>query len=245
MSYLFHTIFFLPLYNAMVLMITALPWVDLGMIVILFTILVKLILFPLSQKASKTQILMRQVQPEVDRIKKEYPDKKDIQAKKMMEVYKKYDLNPLSGTLLILIQLPIIFALYFIFRGGFPNINTALLYPFVHTPEHISAFFLGLVDISKPNVVIAALAAVSQFIQAKFAMPKLAPALPEDDKKPSFKNDFAKSMQWQMLYVMPLFILLVASRLNAAIALYWITSNIFMTAQEIFIRKKLAVAGAK
>lgn len=245
-SHIFRAIFFKPLYNGLVILATLLPWVDLGLLVIIFTILIKLALFPISQKASRTQLLMKQIQPELDKIKQQYTNKEE-QAKKMFETYKKYKLNPLSSVVVLLIQLPIIFALYFVFsRNGFPVIHPEFLYSFVSAPQNISHMFLGFIDISQKSVVIAALAGFSQYLQARFVMPAVPKKLQEDKgKKGSFGEDFAQSMQWQMKFLMPVVIGFIAYRLNIAISLYWITSNLFATGQEIFIRRKLAKEGTK
>src|SRR4051812_38944032 len=115
MSFLYHTFFFDPLYNALILLFKLLPWADAGLVVIILTTLVRLILFPLSRKAVLTQVRMNEVAPELEKIKEKYKDKPEEQAKKTLELYREKKINPFSGILVILIQLPVIFALYRIF----------------------------------------------------------------------------------------------------------------------------------
>ena len=115
MSYLFNLFFYEPLYNGLIFLIGVLPRADIGIVVVLFTCIVKLILFPLSKKSVLTQIRMKEIQPELDAIKEKHKENKQEQALKVMALYKERKINPFSGILLIFIQIPIIFALYFVF----------------------------------------------------------------------------------------------------------------------------------
>jgi YidC/Oxa1 family membrane protein insertase len=149
-----------------VALLAAIPFVDAGVAVILFTIIVKLILFPLSKKSVKTQLVMKDIQPEIDQIKEKCKGNKQEEAVKTMALYKEKGVNPFSGILLVILQIPIIFALYFIFlKGGLPKIDTSLLYSFVPIPATVNMNFLGLLDISKANAIAAILVGLSQFFQ--------------------------------------------------------------------------------
>lgn len=237
MSYLFNLFFYTPLYNGLIFLIGALPWVDIGIVVILFTCIVKLALFPLSKKSVLTQIRMKEIQPELDSIKEKHKDNKQEQALKVMALYKEKKINPFSGIILIFIQIPIIFALYFVFlNGGLPKINTDLLYHFVKIPESVNMFFLGLMDITQKSYLMAFAAALTQFFQVKFAMPPIN----KSNKKlgeSSFKDDLAKSMSVQMKYVLPIIIFFISRGLPAVVALYWTTSNLFAIGQELYLRR--------
>lgn len=235
MSYLFNLFFYQPLYNGLVLLIGALPWFDIGIVVILFTCVVKLVLFPLSKKSVLTQIKMKEIQPELDAIKEKHKDNKQEQALKVMALYKERKINPFSGILLIFIQIPIIFALYFVFlKGGLPNIKTDLLYSFVKVPSSVSALFLGFMDITQKSYAMAFFAALTQFFQVRFAMPKIKKT---NSNQPSFKDDLAKSMSVQMKYILPVIIFFIARGLPAVVALYWTTSNLFAIGQELYLRR--------
>lgn len=232
MSSFYHTFFFDPLYNALVLLFKILPWADAGIIVIILTILVRLIIFPLSRKAILTQVKMNEIGPELAKIKEKYKDKTEEQARLTLALYKEKKVNPFSGILVIIIQIPIIFALYQIFLH-LPEVNTDFLYSFVKAPEHINTTFLGILDITAKSAVIAFLAAVSTFFQFKISM--RGQVKPTGD---SFGNNLARSMQTQMKYFFPVIVFFISYNISGVIALYWLTTNLFSIAQELFIRKK-------
>jgi len=237
MSGLFHNLFYKPLYNGLVILFDLLPWFDAGVIVILFTVIVKLVLFPLSKKAVVAQVEMRKIEPDLLKIREKYKDDKQEQARKTMDLYKERKINPFSSIFTILIQLPIIFALYFVFlKSGLPEINSGLLYSFVPSPNGINMSFLGLVDIAQKSYVLALLAGVSSFFQLRFSIP---PYKPQKTNEPSFKNELARSMNLQMRYVFPVIVFFISYNISGAIALYWFTSNIFALGQEVFIKRKL------
>ncbi|MFZ3020423.1 MAG: YidC/Oxa1 family membrane protein insertase, partial [Minisyncoccia bacterium] len=96
---MFHTIVYQPLYNIFILLADWLPFLDAGMLVILFTVIIRIILFPLSKKAYMSQLEMKKLQPKLDEIRSKYANEKDIQAKKIMEAYKEAKANPFSGIL--------------------------------------------------------------------------------------------------------------------------------------------------
>ncbi len=237
MSYLFNLFFYKPLYNGLIFLIGVLPWVDIGIVVILFTCLVKLILFPLSKKSVLTQIRIKEIQPELDAIKEKYKDNKQEQALKVMALYKEKKVNPFSGILLIFIQIPIIFALYYVFlKGGLPKINTDLLYSFIKIPKSIDVSFLGLLDITQKSYLMAFFAALTQFFQVKFATPQVKKSGTSPSAN-SFKDDLAKSMSVQMKYILPVVIFFIAKGLPSVVALYWTTSNLFTIGQELYLRR--------
>ena len=114
MSYIFHLFFYNPLYNGLIILLSWLPHPDVGLAVILFTVFIKLVLFPLSKKAVRTQMEIKEIEPELAKIKEKYKDDREKQAKETMSLYQKKGINPFSSFFLVLIQAPIIFALYFI-----------------------------------------------------------------------------------------------------------------------------------
>jgi YidC/Oxa1 family membrane protein insertase len=239
-SSVFNTVFYNPLYNGLVLLLNVLPWLDLGFAIIVFTIIIKFVLSPLSQKSVVTQAKIKEIEPKIKEIKEKYRDKQE-QAVKTMELYKKEGINPFSGFLLILLQIPIIFALYFIFlRAGFPEINTEILYSFVGVPTQIKTTFLGIFDVTTKSFSLALIAGLTQFFQAKLAGPKIEPK----KENQSLGADFARSMSLQMKYVFPVIVFFIAYTVSAAIAIYWATSNIFMIAQELYVKRKLTKENA-
>lgn len=237
---IWHTFFLDPVYNGLVFFIDAVPGGDVGLAIVLITIVVKVILLPLSLKAARTQFMMREIDPKLQEIKKKFKDKREEQARAMMELYKEAGVNPFSSILLLFIQIPIIIALYLsVSRGGgipLPDINTDLLYSFVPVPETTSMIFLGIVDVAAKSLPLAALAGITQFIQSRLSLPKMKPR--DKDVEPNFKDDFARSMQLQMRYMMPILIFVVAYTISAAIALYFVISNLIMIGQEFIVRHK-------
>jgi membrane protein insertase Oxa1/YidC/SpoIIIJ len=140
--------------------------------------------------------------------------------------------------LLLFIQLPIIFALYRVFwHSGLPNVNMEMLYDFISRPENIKIMFLGLIDITKKNILLAVIVGATTYLQARFMSPILPKA--KEGEKPSFKHDLAKSMHLQMRYVFPVIAAIISYNISAAISLYWSTSNVFTICQELYLRKKL------
>ncbi len=240
MNYIWHTIFFDPVYNSLVFFIDIVRNGDVGLSIICTVILVKLIILPLSLKAARTQIVMREIEPKLAKLKEDYKNEKEVLAIKTMELYREAKINPFSMILTLFIQIPVIIALYFsVYRGGgipLPEINTALLYSFIPVPETVNMVFLGFMDITAKSIPLALLAGITQFIHTHLSMPALKPRDPKAD--PNFKEDFARSMQIQMKYVMPVLIFVAAYTISAAIALYFTISNIMAIGQEYVVRHK-------
>ena len=232
-------IFYEPLYNALVFIVSTVPGHNIGVAIILLTILVRVVLFPLGQKTARSQIEMRMIEPEIARIKEEFKDNKQEQAKRTFELYKTHKINPFSGCLLTIIQLPIIISLYYVFLKGISagvNFDSSILYSFVHIPGYIGTHFLGLTDITKSSLILALLAGATQFIQAHLSIPKTT----KTDQPKSLKGDLMSSMNMQMKYFLPIFITFIAYKVSAGVALYWTISNMFMIGQEMYVRRQLA-----
>jgi len=238
MMALLKTVFYVPLYNGLIFFIDIIPGASAGAAVIALTILIKLILFPLSYKASKFQYEMKAHEADINRLKERYKDDRQAQGKAILEFYKEKGINPFAGILPLFIQIPIVIALYYVFyKGGLPSVDAALLYSVVPVPE-VSMIFLGL-DISQKSIILAVLVGVSQLLQGHLAMP---PA-PAKSEKPSFGDDLARGMQLQMKYVLPIVMAFVAYAVSGAVALYFITSNLFTVCQELYLRRLLRKQG--
>lgn len=236
----FNEIFYRPLFNALVFLTDTLPFHDLGIAVILLTILVRLVLFPLTHRSIQTQQKMKIIEPELKEIKNRIKDRGE-QAKQTMELYKKHGVNPFAGILMLFIQLPILIALYLVFKDDLAT-GMEYLYPFISFPETIHTRFLGLIELTQASIVLAVLTGLTQFVQMKLAhAPKLFSRNKKDKKgadttKPA--NDFSQMLIFQMTYMMPALIFFIALRFPAAVGLYWTTSNIFSIVHEGIVRKK-------
>jgi YidC/Oxa1 family membrane protein insertase len=210
------------------------PGGDVGLAIITLTILVKVVLYPLFYKATVTQMAMKKVEPEIALIKETYKNDQQTQTKKILEVYKTNKINPFSSFLVLLIQLPIILALFWVFQAGFA-FSSAELYSFVTLPAVISTNLFGLFSITSKSIVLAILTGITQYVQTALTLPP--PVKKKTDGTPNFKEDFARSMNMNMRYFMPILITVIAYNLSSAIAIYWVTSNLFSIGQEYYIRK--------
>jgi YidC/Oxa1 family membrane protein insertase len=238
-SYLYNTLLYNPLYNGLVYLINRIPNHDAGIAIVILTIVVKLILFPLSKKSVITQLKMKQLEPEMKELQEKYKDNKQELSQHLMNFYKKNNLNPFSGIFLVLLQIPVIIALYRVFySGGIKVIKPELLYSFVASPVIINTVFLGLVNLnSNNNIILSIFVGVTQFIQAKLVIPPHTPT--KQGEKSDFGQDFAKSMNTQMKYVLPVFVAFISFSLPSVLSIYWITSNLFAIAQELYFRKTI------
>ena len=240
MASLWNTIFYDPIYNVLIFIINNITFGDVGFAIILVTIVIKLVLSPLTKKSIRSQILMKKMEPELKQIKKDFPNKEE-QARKTFDLYKKYKTNPFSGCLVILIQLPFIFALYYVFYKGL-SFDPSHIYSFINIPANLNNNFLGLVEMHSKSMVLAVLTGISQFIQGYLSSPlksKTDLTINTEEKK-TFQDELSSSMQMNVKYVLPFIIGIIAYQISAAVALYWITSNIFTIAQEWYIRRSLA-----
>lgn len=224
------TIFYTPIYNLLIIIINLLGG-SVGWAVIILTAVIKIILAPLNLASIRSQIAQKKLQPEMNRIKKQYTDKAE-QSKKIMELYKEHETNPFSGCLLILIQLPIVLGLYYVFLKGLPILDPTLLYKGITEPETLHMIFFGT-DLGAKSVLFAVIAGITQFIQVQLSPSFRTPDNKKDDndnKEDTQGHDamaeMGGMMQKQMKYIMPIIIFIVALAVPAAVALYWITNNI-------------------
>lgn len=227
-----------PLYNLLVWLIDVLPHADIGFAVIILTIIVKLVLFPLSKKAIKTQLLMKDIEGPLKEIREKYKDNQQELAHKTLALYKEKGINPFASIFLILIQLPIIITLYFVFaKAGLPAINSELLYSFVSYPEYMQTTFLGFIDlVSNKSVILAFLVLITQAIQIRISLPKQdSSSLPDNQ----FAQEFMKGLHFQMKYILPVITAVATYSLISVVGLYWVVGNIFSIAQELYFKKTL------
>lgn len=237
-SNIYNTVIYKPLYNGLIFLMDLLPWIDAGVAIIILTIIVKLILFPLSKKAVVTQLKMKRVEPELNALKEKHKDDRQELARQTMALYKKEGLNPFLGIFLLFIQLPVIFALYKVFlSSGLPSVNTGLLYGFVAVPAAINIQFLGFFDIVGKSLILALIAGITTYIQIRLSMPIAPKKTTSTPSKASFKEDLARSMNIQMRYIFPVLAFFISWSISGAIALYWITSNLFTIGQELVLRR--------
>jgi len=234
MSGIFSAVFYQPLYNALVFLLSVIPGGNVGVALVVLTIGVRTILLPFAHKSVVSQNKMREIAPHIEKLKQDHKDDKQEQARRTMELYKEHGINPFSGCLLLFIQLPIIFALYWVFSRGLPNLDAGILYSFVHLPATVSMAFLGI-SLSGKSLILALLAAITQYFQIKLSMPATPPAV--KGAKPSFGNDFSRSLNLQMRFMLPLVVFFISYSISAAIALYWTTTNLFSVVHFLYVKR--------
>ena len=230
----FDTVFYLPLYNALVWLSAILPGHNLAWAIIILTIIVRLVLFPLQHSMSHTQRKLRELDGTIKGIKEKHVKDNAEQARQIMLLYKEHGINPFAGFLVLIIQLPILLALYWVALAG-SNFDPTLLYGFVTKPEFLNTSLFGLIDVTKASYSLAILVGLSQYIQVSLTLPPLSS---EQVDKTSLKDSFARSMRVQMKYVLPVFVILIATQLPAAVSIYWLTSNLFSVGHELYLNRK-------
>ncbi|MBI2099779.1 MAG: membrane protein insertase YidC [Candidatus Vogelbacteria bacterium] len=230
----FHQIFFLPLYNALVFLSALLPGHDIGLAIVALTVAVKFLLLPLQWQMLRTQAKMKALEPLIKELKAKHQDDKAEQARQLMNLYREHRVNPLGG-LTIFIQLPIIIALYAVFQSGF-NFDPTALYSFVVAPPAVDMLFFGIFDLTAKSYILALLAGLTQMIQAQLMMPPPPSPNPAKTER-SFQEDLARSMNIQVRYVLPVLVVFFSLSLPSAVAVYWITSNLFTIVAESLFRR--------
>lgn len=230
----FYTYLYIPIYNLLVFLVDTVPGGDIGLAVVLATIIVKLILMPLSLRAAHTQRQMKLIEGDLKSIRDKYKDNREQQAREMLTLYRENNIRPFASILGVLIQIPIVLTLYFVFsREALLNIDPSLLYSFVPMPEVVGPLFLGIFAVAGSSLVLALLAAVAQFALARVSIPVPKPTPGE---KPTATEDFGRMMALQARFVLPVIIGAVAFT-SGAIALYFITSSLVGLVQEFVVRK--------
>lgn len=227
------TIFYFPLLNLLVFLYGLIG--SFGFAIIILTIFVRLLLFYFAKHTIVAQKRMSELQPELKKIQEKYKNNKEEQTKATMEFYKHNKVNPFSGFLPMLIQIPVLIALYYVFLKGINSVQTQDLYSFITIPGKFDFYFLGFFDLARPSKVLAVLAGASQFLQSKYMIKLQKPA------NPSNSGDFTAVLSSQMssmtLYFIPMMTFFIGLRFPSGLALYWIVGAIFSVIQQLIIEK--------
>jgi len=212
---------------------------SLGIAIILFTLVIRLVLLPVTLPSIKAQKKIQDLKPELDVLKKKFKDDKAGFQKAQLDLYKKYNINPLAGCLPQLAQFGVLIALYQTFLSLLkqPTFNGIEL--------HLQ---LGWLDLSQPDslYILPVLAAVTQLILSVMLMPvteikdevsnkskKLK--VIEKNKKEEDTAEMAATMQQQMLYMMPIMTGFFAIKFPAGLSLYWVITTVFSIVQQYMI----------
>jgi YidC/Oxa1 family membrane protein insertase len=229
---IFNEVLYRPLFNILIWLYNIIPGNDLGIAIVILTLLIRFILYPLSKKAIQSQKAISELQPKIKEIQKKHKSKEE-QAQAMMVLYQKHKVNPMAGCLPILIQLPLLIALYRVFFNGLNPQELDTLYSFIQRPDSLNLMFLGIIDLSQRSIILSFLAGFFQFIQSKMIIPKIS----QQKKNLKVGNfDFSSLMNQQMLYFMPLITIFIAWSLPAALPLYWMIITLFGIIQQYFTK---------
>jgi len=225
-----------------------------GMAVVALTVLISVVSLPLMLPSLKSAEKMRELQPQLDKLKKKWAGDKEKLARAQMDFYKEKGINPAGGCLPQILRLVVLIAMYSVFQkvmsaqtGGDFGPVKELLYSVFQLPEgfQINLKFLGM-DLAKPDLwhlgkiplpgILLSGAAAAQFLSGKMMMP--ATSKKEEGKKEGEGGDMMTMMQNQSLYMMPLMTLLFGYTFPAGLILYWLTMSLVMAGQQALLKKK-------
>ena len=238
---IFNLLFTYPIFNGLMLLYHLFG--DFGLSIIVLTLIIKLVLFPLTLQQLKSMKANQALQPQMAEIRKKYAKDQQGQALAMQALYKEYGINPVAGCLPLLIQLPVLYGLFYALNGvlrtsKLSEIN-AHLYPFV---PHFTTFpnvylnwftfinptwhfSLGAPD---PTHILPILAGLATFVQLRMSQPKTAPSA---SATPDPTTQSMKMMQ----YFMPLITVFFGWTFAAGLALYWTVSSVFQAIQQFLV----------
>lgn len=238
-GYLFNVLFTIPIFNG--LMLLNYVFNDFGLSIIVLTLIIKLVLFPLTLKQLKSMKATQALQPQMAEIRKKYKNDQQGQALAMQALYKEYGVNPAAGCFPLLIQMPVLYGLFFALnqvlgKANLVHINS-MLYPFV---PHLSVMpnlyldwftFLNpafTIPLNEPDRshILPILAGIATFIQLRMSQPKVDPKAPSDPATQSTR---------MMQYFMPLLTVFFGWTFAAGLALYWTVSSVFQAVQQYFV----------
>ena len=211
-SFLYNTIFYQPIYNLLILGSAILPTHDVGLSIVLVTVLLRVITFPIMHRAVVVQRKMKELEPHIQNIREQHKNNTQEQGVKIMALYKEHGVNPFSGFASLFIQIPVIYALYQVVQDI--AIVPALLYSITPVPPMLNTMFLGIVDITQSSVVLAVAAGLFQFLQANMRCRMSSPA----ETKSSFHRLYAHAAIQTKYFPVIVFI---GYSLLAAVSLYW------------------------
>lgn len=246
MKTLFYTFLYIPIFNTLVGIYHTIGFENLGISIILLTVVVRLVIYPLSKRALQSQEEMARIQPLLKEIQKKYETNREEQARAMLALYKEHKINPFAGILTLFIQIPVFIALFLVLRSGMTEETFHYLYSFIPRPEEIHAVFLGVFDLSAPalsrgdggfhivsipNLILALSVSITQFIQSKSMVAIQKRAQSEASKK-LHTQDMSAQLSHQMTYLLPILTLTISPFVSGGVSLYWVITNLFSLAQQ-------------
>lgn len=234
---IYETVLIQPMFNLLIWLYNMIPGADMGFAIIALTVAIKIVLWPFTGAMLKSQRAMQQLQPKLDALKEQHKGDKEGLAKATMALYSAEKVNPLSSCLPLLIQLPILIALYQVLVAGLKEESLSMLYAFVQRPAILNETFLGLINLSKPNIILALVAGAAQFVQTKMLMQKRPPKSLRA-KEGAKDEDMMASMNQSLLYFMPVMTVVIGWSLPGGLTLYWVAISVLSVLQQVLVFKK-------
>lgn len=231
---MFTTFLVQPIYNLFVFLLGLMPQGDAVLAIVAMTLIMRAVLYPVFTSSIRTQMGMQAMQPELDTIEEKYKNDKQALTRERIALLRKYKVNPFAGFGALIIQLVVLIALYFaLFREGFPAINEALLYAFVQAPAQVSTTFFGLVDIMAPHhIPLAILVGLTQYFAIWLTLRRTpSPTHPDKEAIHRMQSNI-------MLYFLPTLIVVVSYSFQAAVGVYFLTSNLVSIFQEWVLKRQ-------
>lgn len=227
MAAFWNVVFYQPLFNILVLVYSTVG--DMGIAIIILTILLKFAFYPLAQKALQSQRALQQLQPQVQELQQRLKGSKDQLARELMQLYQKERVSPWSSCAPMLVQFPFLIALYQIFRTAIKgDTSLHLLYPFVHNPGSLSDLSFGFWHLATASWPLAVITGLAQYWQSKMLITTQPPT-----KAPGAKDEsMTATMNKQMLYMMPALTVILGVTLPSGLILYWLVSILFTIGQQ-------------
>jgi YidC/Oxa1 family membrane protein insertase len=234
---LFTALFYRPIYNGLIFLAHIAPNNDLGIAIILLTIIIRTILLVPSQKAMKSQRRMQELQPRLNKIKEQHKGDQARIAAETMAVWKEAKISPFGSCLPILMQFPFLIALFYVIKNGLNPDNTFMMYSQYanFSLSDINTGFFGILDLTLPNFyVLPLIIGGLQFLQMKLSFAKKAQKHEREGTKEKNEMAMANNM---MTYVMPVMIAVFTASLPAGVGIYWGTSTTYGIIQQLFVNK--------
>jgi YidC/Oxa1 family membrane protein insertase len=233
--WLWQTALYQPIYNALILFVSFFPH-DLGLSIIILTIIIRTLLLLPNQKALRSQKKLQELQPKIASLKEKHGNDKEKIALETMSLYKEHKVNPFGSCLPILIQLPILIALFYVIQTGLDVSNQYLLYGPLQNFDItiINTNFLGILELTKINfIALPIIVGALQYLQMRMS---LARKKKKADQKPaSSEMDIANRT---MTVTMPLMIAVFTASVPAGVGLYWAFSTIYGIGQQYVINNQ-------
>jgi YidC/Oxa1 family membrane protein insertase len=256
------TFLYQPLVNGLIFFYQLLGQ-NLGWAIIALTAALRLALLPLTLPSLRASQKLKDLQPQLEKLKKKFKQDKQGLAQAQMELYRQHGANPVAGCLPWIIQIIVLIALFRAFNQVLvangetitqlnellyaplrlpsgTQINTQFAYLNLSKPDLFSLPFqiqLGPIQVSQVPGVFLLAAAATQFVSSKLLLPQAQAAQKQAKKTPQKEDDVAAAMQQQMLYLMPVMTIIIGFSFPSGLVLYWLSLSLVMTAQQLFLRR--------